>query len=120
NPHANLAQSPDTSPYHIDIHITHIDTDRIDAEYLNSKFNKYLKALQDGVPQDVLDDLLEQLHDSFARLSQDDQRYANRWLHDLQAGDVALQPGKTVHDYINEHRITDRDRQQVRPQESLG
>src|SRR5699024_3703570 len=113
-------QSPEDAPFDIDVHITHIDTDRIDAEYLDSKFNKYLKALQDGVPQDVLDDLLEQLHDSFARLSQDDQRYANRWLHDLQAGDVALQPGKTVHDYINEHRITERDRQLVRLHECLG
>ena len=102
------------------MHITHIDTDRIDAEYLNSKFEKYLKALQDGVAEHMLDDLLEQLHDSFARLSQDDQRYANRWLHDLQAGDVALQPGKTVQDYINEYRITERDRQLARLHERLG
>jgi len=113
-------QSPEDAPFDIDVHIKHIDTDRIDAEYLNSKFKKYLKALQDGVPQDVLDDLLEQLHASFARLSQDDQRYANRWLHDLQAGDVTLQPGKTVHDYINEYRITERDRQLVRLHECLG
>lgn len=110
----------DDAPFDIDVHITHIDTDRIDAEYLNGKFEKYLKALQDGVAEDVLDDLLEQLHDSFARLSQDDQRYANRWLHDLQAGDVALQPGKTVHDYINEYRITERDRQLARLHERLG
>ena len=110
----------DDAPFDIDVHITHIDTDRIDAEYLNSKFEKYLKALQDGVAEHMLDDLLEQLHDSFARLSQDDQRYANRWLHDLQAGDVALQPGKTVQDYINEYRITERDRQLARLHERLG
>ena len=112
--------STDDAPFDIDVHITHIDTDRIDAEYLNSKYEKWLKSLQEGVPDDVLDDLLEQLHDSFARLTQNDQRYANRWLHDLQAGDVILQQGKTVHDYINEYRIIERDRQLAYLHERLG
>ncbi len=114
--------NPDTGdvPFDIDVHITHIDTDRIDADYLNSKFVKYLKALQEGVQPEVLDALLEELHNSFARLSKDDQRYANRWLHDLQAGDLVPEPGKTVHDYINDYRITERDRQLDRLHERLG
>ena len=92
----------------------------MEKNILNSKYEKWLKSLLEGVPEEVLDHLLEQLHDSFARLSQNDQRYANRWLHDLQAGDVILQQGKTVHDYINEYRIIERDRQLAYLHERLG
>lgn len=115
-----LGTATEDVPFDLDVHITHIDTDRIDADYLNSKFEKYRKALGDKASDAVLGALLEELHDSFARLSQEDQRYANRWLHDLQAGDVALEDGKTVHDYINEYRLTERDRQLRRISDRLG
>lgn len=106
--------------FDIDVHITHIDTDRIDADYLNSKFEKYLRGLHDDVPAEALASLLEELHSSFARLDREDQKFANRWLHDVQAGEVDLQQGKTVHDYINEYRLTERDKQIARLQEELG
>ena len=36
--------SPDV-PYEIDGHLTEIDTEKIDSDYMNSRFTKYLKAL---------------------------------------------------------------------------
>ncbi|MGP6174266.1 type I restriction endonuclease subunit R, EcoR124 family [Corynebacterium sp. A21] len=107
-------------PFDIDVHITHIDTDRIDSDYLNGKFTKYLRALAEGLPAKELNELLEELHASFARLSRDDQKYANRWLHDLHAGDVELEPGKSVQDYINVYRLTQRDREITRLTEYVG
>lgn len=107
-------------PFDIDVHITHIDTDRIDSDYLNGEFSKYLRALAEGLPADELNELLEELHTSFARLSRDDQKYANRWLHDLQAGEVELETGKSVQDYINDYRLTQRDREIARLAEYVG
>lgn len=98
-------------PFDIDTHITHIDTDRIDADYLNSKFTKYIRAREEGVPADVLQALLEEVHRSFARLSRDDQVFANLWLHDVTAGEASLVEGKTVEDYINDYKQAHQERQ---------
>jgi type I restriction enzyme R subunit len=39
-------------PYDIDGYLTEIDTGRIDADYMNSRFDKYLKALnQEGIDE---------------------------------------------------------------------
>lgn len=101
----------DGAPFDIDVHITHIDTSRIDADYLDAKFTKYIRAVQADLPQEELNELLEDLHSSFARLSADDQVFANRWLHDIQSGDAVLEPGKTVQDYINDYKLTQQDRE---------
>ena len=101
----------DRPPYDLNVHITHIDTARIDADYLNAKYTKYLRAIEAGLPQVALDELLSDLHAGFARLSAEDQVYANRWLHDIQSGDAVLVPGKTVQDYINDYKLTQQDRE---------
>lgn len=107
-------------PFDIDTHITHVDTERIDAEFLNDKFTKYLRAREDNLPSDELEALLEEMHASFARLSAEDQVYANIWLHDIAAGEVQLVEGKTVHDYINDYRSTHQDRQIEQLVRALG
>ena len=101
----------DRPPYDINVHITHIDTARIDADYLNAKYTKYLRAIEAGLPQAELDELLSDLHAGFARLSADDQVFANRWLHNIQSGDAVLEPGKSVQDYINEYKLSQQDRE---------
>lgn len=107
-------------PFDIDTHITHVDTERIDSDYLDSKFVKYMRARETGVPQDELNQLLEDMHASFARLSADDQVYANIWLHDVAAGQVTLTEGKTVRDYINDYRKNHQDRQIEQLVRALG
>lgn len=110
----------DRPPYDINVHITHIDTARIDADYLNAKYTKYRRAIKDGLPQAELDRLLSDLHAGFARLSADDQVFANRWLHDIQSGDVVLVPGKTVQDYINEYKLSQQDREITQLVRAIG
>lgn len=110
----------DSPPYDINVHITHIDTARIDADYLNAKYAKYLRAIEAGVPQAELDELLSDLHAGFARLSADDQVFANRWLHDIQSGDAVLVPGKTVQDYINDYKLTQQDREIAQLVRAIG
>lgn len=112
--------SRDVPAFDIDTHITHIDTDRIDTEYLNDKFAKYIRARESSLPAEVLKALLEEVHDSFARLSRDDQVFANVWLHDVAAGDAILVEGKTVEDYINGYKQTYQDRQVDQLVQTLG
>ena len=90
----------DDVPYEIDSYLTEINTGVIDANYMNSRFKKYIKALQDGEETAAV---LEELHKSFATLTQEEQKYANIFLHDVQNGDVVVDEGKTLRDYITEY-----------------
>lgn len=86
-------------PFDIDSHITEIDTGRIDADYMNSRFAKYLRELQsgDGISKEAT---LTELHRSFTSLSQEDQKFAEIFLHDIQRGDVKIDPSRTFRDYL--------------------
>lgn len=94
------SNSGDDSPYDLSGYLTHIDTANIDIDYMNSRFDKYLKALSAGNQNDV-DNAHEELHNTFATLNQNDQKYANLFLHDLETGDVVVESDKTLRDYIN-------------------
>ena len=96
----------DDVPYDLVGYITEIDTGRIDADYMNSRFEKYLKALHsDEVSEDLKEQALNELHKSFATLNQEEQKYANIFLHDVQRGDVFVEEGKTLRDYITEYQF---------------
>ena len=92
-------------PYDIDPYITEIDTEVIDAEYLNSRFEKYLKVLNAvTATEEERNNVLEELHRSSASLSQEEQQFAAIFLHDVETGNVKLERGKSFKDYIVEYR----------------
>lgn len=85
----------------IDPYLTEQNTGVIDNDYMNSRFEKWKKQLDDpNVDPKDLENTLEELHKSFAFLSQEDQKFANLFLHDVQTGDAKLSPGMTFRDYI--------------------
>lgn len=90
-------------PFDIDSHITEIDTGKIDADYMNSRFAKYLKELEsgDGASREAT---LAELHRSFTSLSQEDQKFAEIFLHDIQRGDVQIDPSRTFRDYLVDYK----------------
>lgn len=92
-------------PFEVEGYLTEIDTDKIDSDYMNSRFTKYLKALYDGEKAISLEVALNELHKSFAALTHNEQRIANIFLHDLQRGDVKLQEDKSFRDYITEYQF---------------
>lgn len=94
-------KNPDV-PYEIEGYLTEISTGTIDAEYMNSRFTKYLKELE--TEGEALEKALGELYKSFATLSQEDQKFAKFFLHDVQSGDVVLVKGKTFREYITEYR----------------
>lgn len=91
-------------PYDIDTTLIEIDTDKIDSDYMNSRFEKWLKELnQPEVTEEGKRRVLDELHKTFALLSQEEQKYANIFLHDVERGDVILEKGKTFRDYVTDY-----------------
>jgi len=109
----------DEMPYDLEGYLTTINTDDIDANYMNSKFEKYRKSLIDG-NREATDNAKEELHKTFATLSQEKQRFANLFLHDVQSGDVIIEEGKTLNDYINIYMQKAKDDQIHRLSSTLG
>ena len=94
----------DNVPYDLIGYITEIDTGLIDSDYMNSKFDKYIKLLRtEGTSSEDIESAMNELHRTFATLTQEEQKYANIFLHDIQRGDVEIISGKTLKDYINEY-----------------
>ena len=91
-------------PYDIVGYLTTIDTDDIDIDYMNSRFEKYLKLLnQKGASAEMIKQAEEELHKTFATLSKEKQKFAKIFLHDIQSGDVIPVEGKTLQDYVVEY-----------------
>jgi len=71
---------------------------------MNSRFDKYIKLLRtEGASSEEIERAMNELHRTFATLSQEEQKYANIFLHDIERGDVEIVSGKTLRDYINEY-----------------
>lgn len=93
----------DAIPFDIDSHISEIDTGKIDADYMNSRFKKYLKVLQDG-DHEIREATLSELQRSFSSLSQDEQKIAEIFLRDMQRGDVEIDPSRSFRDYLTDYQ----------------
>ncbi|QRN85828.1 HsdR family type I site-specific deoxyribonuclease [Clostridia bacterium] len=108
-------------PFDIDSNLIAIDTGRIDTNYMNSRFDKYLKVLrQDDIDNDQLQATLDELHKSFATLTQEEQKYANIFIHDVQSGNVELEDGKFFRDYITEYQFCAKKEQVHQVANALG
>ena len=108
-------------PYDISSYITEIGTGKIDADYINSRFEKYLKLKgRDGESQEIVDSALQEVYKSFAMLSEEEQKYANIFIKDVQMGNVEPEEGKTMKDYIAEYMRRAKDDQIFRFSEQFG
>ena len=86
-------------PFEIEGYITEIDTDKIDTDFMNSRFDKYRKIIDSGDVVEI-EKTLNELHKSFATLSQEEQKYANIFIHDIQNGDIQIDSNKTFREYV--------------------
>lgn len=103
--------SGDAVPFDIDTHITEIDTGKIDADYMNSRFEKYLKVLQGGGDEQAREATLIELQRSFSSLSQEQQKFADIFLRDIYRGDVDLNPQHTFRDYLADYEAKAKNRE---------
>lgn len=99
-------------PFEIVGHLTEINTDVIDTEYMNSRFTKYLNILRkDGVDQTQIQSSLDELHSAFASLTKEEQKYANVFLNDVRRGAIEVDPEKNFRVYITEYMSKGKDDQ---------
>lgn len=111
----------DDVPFEIEGYLTEIDTGAIDVEYMNSRFEKFLKLLeQEGIDEVQMEQTLDELHKSFASLTQEEQKYANIFLHDVQSGNAIMESGKSFRDYITEYQSKAKSDQIHQLSEMLG
>ena len=78
-----------------------MNTDSIKTITMNSRFAKYLRALQ---AKEEVEQVKSDLHKTFALLTQEEQKYAGIFLRDIERGDVIVEDGKTLRDYITEYQ----------------
>lgn len=95
----------DVDMYEMDSYITESGAGTIDAEYINSRFIRYVKYLYtEGADSEVVKKMLQDLHHVFATLERRDQRTALTIIHDIQNGNLHLNPDKTIYDYIKDYQ----------------
>ena len=103
---------PNDVPYDIPGFPIPIETGTIDHDYMNSRFEKFKKILsQGGLAGAELERAKEELHKTFASLTQEEQKYANIFLNDILRGDVTPEEGKTFRDYVTEYMAKAQDDQ---------
>ncbi len=111
----------DDDVYQLEAYITETGAGTIDAEYINSKFIKFVKNLYTSGPgSEHVKVAQAELHSAFASLDQRDQRTAQRILHDIESGDLRLSPGKTIYDYILDYQKRECDQQVYTLAEATG
>lgn len=102
---------PDEVPYDIDTHLTDLSSGKINTDYMNSRFTKYVRNLQGNNPSKEVEASLNDLHRSFAYLSKEEQKIAEIVLGDFQNGRLQLEEGKTLRDYITEYQNKNKNEQ---------
>lgn len=92
--------------FDLDATIIEIDSSKFDSDYINSKFKKYIESLQENSKDaNLVRNMMEQLHKSFATLSQEEQAYAFEIIFEIQYGRLHIEKNKTFRDYLNEYQI---------------
>lgn len=82
------------APYELETYITEIEGRDINASYMESNFAKY-RVLLDGGDEAARAAAEQQLHQDFAYLSPEEQKYASIILSDLASGTLQVAAGET-------------------------
>ena len=99
---------PDDTPFDLDGSLTEVDTGKIDYDYMNTRFTKFVTVLDNGDP-DEIERVKNELHSTFASLTSEEQKFANIFLVDIESGKVHIEEGKLFKDYINEYMQREKD-----------
>lgn len=106
-------------PFDIEGYLSDKQTGKINSDYMNSNFVKYMKAVEKGNPEDI-ERTLKELHMSYATLTQEEQKFANLFLADYRAGNIEIEPEVTFRDYIVRYMAKAKNDQITRCAEIFG
>ena len=109
----------DDVPFDLDGSLTEIDTGKIDYDYMNTRFAKFLVSLNNGNPDEIAS-VKNELHSTFATLTAEEQKHAGVFLSDLESGKVRIVEGKLFKDYVSEYMQQAKDDAIHKVAEALG
>lgn len=110
----------DEDAYDIDPYLMSLSTEKIDSDYMDSRFKKYVALLNNNTDEETINNMLNELHRSFASLSQEEQKYANILLRDIQNHDIVVNGDKSVREYIVEYQTRAKSNQVIVFARALG
>ena len=85
---------------------------KIDYDFMNRNFDKYMKKLFDeNATVEEIETLKASLHKNFASLPQDRQEIADMIINDLENGDLKIVDDWDFNQYINAYSISELDKQ---------
>lgn len=87
-------------PYDLNPHISKISTGKIDADYMNSRFEKFMRLRHDEAGEQIIEQAKIDLYKSFAMLPKEEQEFAQIIIRDIQLGVLEPEKDKTFRDYI--------------------
>lgn len=85
---------------------------KIDYNYMNQNFDKFIKILFDeNSSKEEIRDLKASLHRNFASLPKERQEIAEMIINDFENGNLEIREGWDFNDYINFYSISELDKQ---------
>lgn len=113
------SEGPDEAPFDVNYTLAEKGVGRIDYDYLNNNFKKYVKSHVEGNKEEQKR-IKNDLHRSFAKLTAEQQIYANMVINDLENGDLVVETGKEFIDYINEYKDRSEDKRLTKIVQAFG
>ena len=111
----------DSPPYDIDINLSTQRMDRIDTEYMNERFHRYIHLLDlSETSQEELEEALNQLHQMFALLSYEQQQIAEMILLDVQSGRFKCPENITFKELITQRLMETTKGYMIKVQNAFG
>jgi type I site-specific restriction-modification system R (restriction) subunit len=98
----------DSIAYDIDYQLPEGCRSRINYEYLNTNFKKYMNIKEER-DSNLIQSLLNDLHRTFAQLPVELQPYAEMILNDVNNGELVIKEGWEFTDYLNEYQLSEED-----------
>ena len=87
-----------------DVNVVQGDILRIDKDYLDSRFKQFMRErFTDGVSEEYLAGVKDDLHRLFAVLSKEEQQFATCVLDDIWDGTLMADESKSFMDYLREY-----------------
>lgn len=98
-----IRNKSDDTPFEIDTAITTIQVAKIDNDYMNARFDRFKKINFSKEEQEVIDTALAEVFACFKYLTEEEQRFAQMVISDVQNGELDVNNQNTLRDYITEY-----------------
>ena len=101
----------DEPPYEIDSYLMALPTDKYDSRYMDALLSKYQKMIENNATEEAKKEVIDALHKSFANLTQEQQKFANVILVDIQHSKLTPESGESFIDIINRYQAREKNTQ---------